>query len=779
MERRLFFDADRLPLPALASAVLAGDLLVQCLPRLPSWPWPLAASLCVLVLAHRWPRLRWIMWFLLACAWSTWRADIALQARLPPGLSGKNIEVTGQVRGLPESGAEARRFVVFVDHARFHDKPVQLHGRVHVSWYGHAHDRRVAPCSRWHLRLRLKRPRGLMNPGGFDSERSALQRGIEAVGYVRHEGPNRLLPTHGPCLDRWRAAISRQIGQRVHDTHDAHLLQALAVGDKRGLSDAQWQVARRTGVSHLLAISGFHIGIAALFGVLLVRLLWNIRPQWGRCLPRPLAAVMAGCLMAAMYAALAGFALPTLRALLMIATVTAARLQRRRIGAMASLAAALLVIVVADPLAVLSDGFWLSFAAVALLLLCLGGSGAGRGGYLHTLGRAQLVMTVALLPLTVGFFGQASPLGAGANLVAVPVVSLLVVPLTLSGTVLLGIWPGGATMALQAAARVMHWQWWMLAHMAAWPLARWYLPMAPWWALPLALLGALWLFAPRGMHGRWLGLALMLPLLVPGVDPAASGAFRATVLDVGQGLSIVVRTRRHALLFDAGAHYPSGFDLGEAAVVPALHALGVTRLDLMMISHGDNDHAGGAPAVARAFPVARELGGEPRRSPRLQLRHCHAGQHWQWDGVRMRVLAPRLHAAATAHSNDRGCVLLIAGRAGRLLLTGDITQRIEPLVARQLQASTPLVLQVPHHGSHTSSSTAFIHASQPELAIVSAGWHNRYGHPAPVVVARYRAVGVPLLNTATSGAVRLRFPANGKPFVIARWRLRHTRYWRE
>jgi competence protein ComEC len=398
--------------------------------------------------------------------------------------------------------------------------------------------------------------------------------------------------------------------------------------------------------------------------------------------------------------------------------------------------------------------------------------------HMRALGTAQLVMTVSLLPLTVWFFGQASLLGAVSNLVAVPWVSLLVVPLTLAGTVLLGIWPAAAGTLWRIAGWLMHGLWALLEYMAQWPGAHWYLPQVGLAALVLAMLGAIWMLLPRGVPARWLGALLFLPLLWPRADLPAPGAFRALAIDVGQGLSVLVRTRHHAMVYDFGAKYPSGFDLGRAAVLPALHALGVRRLDLLMISHGDNDHAGGAPAVAAAFPEAPRFGGEPQRG-HLSMKPCRRGQSWSWDGVTLRVLSPAGPGGQTRYGNDRSCVLLVSGRGGRLLLTGDISDRIEPRVAIAVGRGPPLVLLVPHHGSKTSSSAAFIAALRPRLAIVSAGWLNRFGHPAPTVVARYAAAGVPLLNTATSGAIRIRFPVHAPPQVGDRWRWRQRPYWRE
>ncbi|HET8899401.1 MAG TPA: DNA internalization-related competence protein ComEC/Rec2 [Rhodanobacteraceae bacterium] len=764
----------RLSSVAIALAALAGATLVQWSPLLPPAPLDFALGVMAVLLAWHSPRWRWLALLLLAVAWCAWRAALVLDQRLPRELEKRDFDVSGVVTGLPETGAGATVFNFIPEQTMLDGRAIPLHGELRVAWYGAPADR-LQPCTRWTLRLRLRRPRGLLDPGAFDSERYALVNRRSAVGYVRDAQPPVAAGAADWCVDRWRARIAAAIATAVPDACDAHLLQALTVGDTRGLSDADWAVARVTGVTHLLAISGFHVGVAALAGVLLVRLVWWALPWLALRVPRQPVQALAALLAGSAYGALAGFGLPTTRTLLMIGVAALALGMRRAVGALDALALALLAILVVDPLAVLSAGFWLSFAGVAFLML-----GFARPRrlleHLKALGAAQWAMSVALLPLTVAFFGQAAPLGALSNLVAVPVVSLLAVPAALLGVL---AWPVSMTLAAfcwQAAAWVMHMLWSGLAVLAALPASAWYLPLPTVFSVGLALLGAVWLLLPRGVPLRWFGLCLFLPLLAPRLPAPAAGAFQADVLDVGQGLSVLLRTRHHALLYDAGAKYPSGFDVGEAAVLPALHALGVRELAAMMISHGDNDHAGGAPAVALAYPHAVLFGSEPARSP-LPLLRCRAGQHWHWDGVSFRVLHPT--AAWQDADNDGSCVLLVTGAAGRMLLTGDISATVEPAVAAAAGTGLPLVLLVPHHGSKSSSSGAFLTALAPQLALVSAGWLSRYGHPAASVVARYRDLGIPLLNTADSGAIGIDFPADGAPRLRWRWRRTAARYWRE
>lgn len=764
----------RLTAISTALALLLGVLLVQWLPRLPPRVWLLPCLPVIALLAWRWPRRRWLACLLLGVVWAVWRGGMAMEARLPRALEGVDLTVIGTIADLPLSHPDASRFTLRVEQASVDGKPVALHGAVSVSWYDDAPA--LKPCTRWRLMLRLKRPRGLLDPGAADSERSALERGIVATGYVRDDPDNARLGSQPWCVAAIRDAVARGIAARVRDHHDAALLQAFTVGDTRGLQQQDWAVARANGVSHLIAISGFHVGVAAVFGVGLAWVLYALWPALGLRLPRPQAQAAAALLVAAIYSALAGFGLPTVRTLLMIAVVTLARCSRRGNSGAQSLSLAMIAILLVDPLAVLAAGFWLSFIGVGFLMLCLQSRGRGVRAFLHELTAGQLVMTVALLPLTMWFFGQASLVGALSNLIAVPLVSFVIVPCALCGMLMLGLCPPLAAPVLWLAATMVHAQWWLLEQLANWPGAHWYLPAVQPYALLLAVLGALWLFMPRGVPLRWLGLLLFLPLLRPPLFTPSPGSFNVWVLDVGQGLSVMLRTHDHVLVYDAGARYPSGFDLGEAAVLPSLHALGIARLDMLMISHGDNDHAGGAKVVAEAFPQAVRYAGEPARM-RVSMQQCVAGQAWDWDGVHFRLLNPA--AGAGDRDNDSSCVLLVEGHSGRLLLTGDISSAVEPQVAAALGAGPPIVLLVPHHGSKTSSSDAFITAVAPSLAVVSAGWRNRFGHPKPEVLARYAAHAVPVFNTAEQGAVELDFPADAPPRREAGWRLRQPRYWRE
>nr|WP_281377947.1 DNA internalization-related competence protein ComEC/Rec2 [Chiayiivirga flava] len=731
-------------------------------------PVAIALGLVGLGLLLRRPRWRCAAALLFGTGLTCLHLAAAMQARLPHALEGVDLQVQGTVVGLPRADASGTRFEFRVDAA--HGDAAALTGRLlRLGWYRSGPV--PAPGSRWALTLRLKRPRGGVNPGGFDAERHALDRGIAATGYVRDVATNRALAPGGG-VDALRAALSDAIARAV-DAPEARFVQALAVGDTRGLDDDDWTVLRATGITHLIAISGLHVGIVAGFGALLARLLYRLVPGLGLRLPLPQAAALAALAAASGYTALAGFALPTVRTLLMIAAALAAVLLRRAFSGAQSLALALIAMLLADPLAVLNAGFWLSFLGVAWLLWCL--PQAWRVSPLHALLSAQGVSTLGLLPLTVWFFGQASVAGPLANLVAVPWVSFVVVPVALAGTALALFAEAWGAPLFALSAWLMQALWLLLEPLAALRGSLVYLPDASPAAFGLALLGALWLLLPRGVPGKPLALLLLLPLLWPARLQPPHGEADIVLLDVGQGLSVLVRTRQHALLYDAGPSYPAGADLGASAVVPALRGLGVARLDRMVLSHGDNDHAGGAEAVRRVFPPSRSL--VQRREPQADETPCLAGMRWTWDGVAFEVLHPP--PLFPYFGNDSSCVLRIETADGSVaLLPGDISETIESRLRRMHpDALDADLLIVPHHGSATSSSGAFIDAVSPQLALVASGHRNRFGLPRAEVLARYRRRGIALLDTAAAGAVHVRL--GGGVHVREARRIDRPRPWRE
>lgn len=749
-------------LTRFAPGFLVGAVAACALPALP----PSAATLAGLLLglALLWmPRRAWRVGasVLVGAAWFVLHAQASLQGRWPAERDGQDARLRVEVVGLPKTDVRQTRFEARVVRAEHLDEGARLR----LNWYAPAPDLR--PGDRIDATLRLRRPRGLVNPGGFDFERHALVERIAAVGYVRSGVV--VEPGQGGGIDRMRLRIAERIDERVGDPVIAALLRALAVGDVRGLRDAQWDTLRATGTGHLIAISGLHVGLVAAFGAWGFLGLYRLFPRLGLRWPRPQAMAVGALATATGYALLAGFGVPVVRTLLMIAVALAAVLLRRAIRGVDALLLAALVVVAVDPLSVLGAGFWLSFLGVAFLIWAMTGSEARFGG----LWRTQVAMSIGLLPVGAWWFAQTSLIGFFANLVAVPWITFVVVPLLLLalGIDALAGWSGLYLLPAQLLKPL----WWALGESARTPLAEWQFAQFGAGALLLALLGAAWALLPRGVPLRWAGLLLMLPLLWPTREVLGEGEFELTVFDVGQGLSVLVRTRDHALLYDAGARWSEDRDVGDAVVVPSLHALGQRRLDRLMISHLDDDHAGGRDAVLRAFPEARQsIGNDADPAPR-----CEAGQRWRWDGVDFAVLHPPPHFPDL--DNDNSCVLRVASSHGSALLPGDIGALIEQrLVREQAEAVDVDVVVAAHHGSRHSSSPAFVAATSADTVVFARGWRNRFGHPAPEVAARWRAAGAIAADAAVQGAVRLRFSADGRRLDAQRdlgtvfWRERGT-----
>ncbi|QDH71792.1 DNA internalization-related competence protein ComEC/Rec2 [Lysobacter alkalisoli] len=740
--------------------LLAGITAMLLLPRMP--PWPLCAALLAVGFALLWRGRRVAAAALLGAGLAGLHVVHALSLQLPVALERSDIVVSGRIVDLPEHDPRRTRFAFRV--ARDGGQHDALRGRLlRLAWYDDDIEARSAlrAGQHWRFTVRVRAPRGLSNPGGFDSEKYALARRIAAHGYVRDpDQAVRLRPGRG--INAWRESMAERIEAAV-ESPSSRFVRALALGDTRGLDDDDWALLRADGLTHLVAISGLHVGLVAGFAALLGSAVWWLVPALGRRWPRPIAAAMVGLIAAAVYAAVAGFALPTVRALLMVVTVAMMRVLRRRLSLPDALVTAAMVILLADPLSPLMSGFWLSFAGVAWLVWCLPDiERSPVRGFLS----AQAVATIGLLPLGVVLFGQASLAGPLANLVAVPWWTMVVTPLVLVGTLLEAVHVGAGEWLWRLATFCFDLAWPLFTWLGNGPMAVAWLPESRWFALPLAMLGAFWLLLPRGLPGRPLALLLWLPLLLPARNLPAPGEAELLVIDVGQGTSVLVRTANHSLLYDMGPAVRDGYDAGERAVVPALRALGVRQLDRAVVSHADNDHVGGLEAVVREYPVD-SLWASPGSGVEA-ARGCVAGDAWWWDGVGFSFLHPTPYFPYSG--NEASCVLRIETAHGSALLTGDIGAVVERIMLkRQPQQVRAEVVLVGHHGSADSSDPAFVEATGARLAVVSSGFGNRFRHPRPEVVERWRAAGAEVPDTARDGALRIRLGPDG-PSLEARRR---------
>lgn len=750
---------------ALAAGWLAGAALALAGHALPALPLLGAAALGALAATFFDRRGAVVLAAALGALWTTHAASHALAARLDPALAGRTLLVTARVADIPRREPGRLRFTLAGARAWVDGRQVRVPRRMAITWYRPAG---VLPRAgeRWRFALRLHRPRSLSDPSVFDYTAWTLAHGIGAVGYVYRDRAARLEPAAGSLL-RLRARIARSVSAALPDDPYAGLVAGLAVGARGGVTDAQWRTLRATGTSHLLAISGLHLGLVAVLVFVLVDLLARRVPALVRRVPARLVAAAAAALAALGYATLAGFGLPTQRALIMLALPLLALALRRRLAVADALAVAAVLVILVTPLAILSASFWLSFGAVTALVYGLRSARPGRG-----LVRAQLVVSLGLVPLAAAFFGAVSLVGPVANLVAIPVVGWTVVPAALSGALATLVHPGWGVPFFHAAAWVLARLWPCLQWLAGLPGAKLALGPPTWPVLAAAAAGAICLLAPRGLGVRLAGVALVLPLVWPPLPARPhAGDFRVTVLDVGQGLAAVVTTADHVLLVDTGPRWWGENSAGREIVLPYLRAQGLGRPDLVVLSHADADHAGGLAAIEERWPRLPVLS-----SARAGVHRCHAGERWEWDGVTFAVLGPR--TGIESSRNNRSCVLRVAGPGGTVLFPGDIEAAGEGrLLARAAPRLAADVVLAPHHGSLTSSTPGFVAAVHPDYVVFATGYRNRYGFPRPAIVARYRAAGAMPLDTAHDGAIVFSFTAAHGVRLVERYRRTHRRPW--
>lgn len=779
-------------------AFLVGILVFQQLTTLPDMRWSgLLIPLILLVIFIQWLRLPALagcgfLWALLNVAGpfaTSSPGGLASALDHPaqaldhptPALDGEDVLIKGVIASIPSARERGVRFEFEVSSLTRGDTPQAAAGRILLSWYQTRSENQAPPELRvgdtWQLQVRLKPPRSLMNPGGFDYEGWLFRHHLHATGYVRAADVNQRIATDTGryAIDRLRQKLADGIQAALPGSPYAGVITALAIGEQRAISNAQWDVFALTGTTHLVAISGSHITLIAGLLFFLARWGWARAGSWPLRFPAPKAAAMIALAGAIYYAALAGFSVPVQRALIMVMVVMIGILWQRNRQLSHTLAVALLLVLLYDPLAVMEAGFWLSFGTVAMILFAMSNRLAisrltTGSGIWWQWGRLHWLIAIGLAPVMLMMFQQVSLVSPLANFIAVPWMNVLSVPLTLLGTLSILVMPPLGHFFLSLAEYSIAALWFVLQWMSSIEMAQWTQHAPPWWALFPALVGVALLLSPKGLPVRWLGLVWLLPMFFTPIPQPAVGEVWFTLLDVGQGLSAVARTRNHTLVFDSGARVSENFDTGEAVVTPFLRSVGVTRLDTLIISHGDNDHIGGVPSILQKMAVQRTLSGVPRHTllfmSESRVEQCVSGQTWQWDGVEFLMLNPPAEAVDGAHSdtghheNNSSCVLRITTAAGSILLPGDIEKGAERMLLDTQPDTLPArILVAPHHGSKTSSTQDFIDAVHPEYILFPVGYRNRYGHPKAEVVARYQAANAQMFDSARHGAITFKLGA--------------------
>jgi competence protein ComEC len=761
-----------------AGAFALGALYIQTQATLPDECYTQLMPLAVVL----WLRLRKthlpLACALLLCLGALYAAvdgHVKMRAAVSVLQGPRDVVVIGTIDSFVSRGMKSSTFQLKVHQVA----ETSHHLRMRVRWYGVMPN--VQPGEVWRLKLRVRPLTARFNPGGFDRAGWLWQQGITLAAYVRDAETAALMGRTMWSTSRWRDRLSQRISTLLVDAPRIGLVKALLIGDRREISERERAILRQTGTAHLVAISGLHVGLAAGCGFVLVNMMWR---RCGRLAERYASARVAAAAAlgtATIYAALAGFSLPTERALVMCVVVLGGLLSRRRVPSTTAFAIGVATLVLVQPAGVASAGFWLSCGAVAVLIYGLQGRSAD--GRVYALLRAQWVAGLGLAPLTLLFFGQTPTIGVVANAIAVPLVGMLIVPVLLFGGVALAITDSLAAPLLMTGATLLDWMFvlldWLAEHNVS---VRATAEIA---TLKLALAGAGAALILSRLPGRTIGLLLWLPLFAARPETPPPGSFTAIVLDVGQGLAVVVRTNNHTLLFDTGPRF-GRYSAAKSLLLPAFESLHIDRLDVLLVSHRDNDHAGGADIVLRNLPVGLYMGDASVRirEPRV----CRAGQAWTWDGVQFAVLHPR--ADTRGSRNNRSCVLRVSSGQNTLLLPADIeAQGEQALLASNTQLSAAdkvtnsdsgglleaKVLVAPHHGSQTSSTESFVRAVAPTTVVYSAGAGNRYAMPHAPVVARYQRLGVRQLNTAIDGAVMMTFAPNNT--TIRSYASAARRYW--
>ncbi|HYN58799.1 MAG TPA: DNA internalization-related competence protein ComEC/Rec2 [Rubrivivax sp.] len=518
----------------------------------------------------------------LAFASTGWRATSRLAQALPPELEGRDLQLTGVVARMPQLGLQGTRFIFRVEQASLDGQPVRVPERVSLGWYrgfdGDAliagPDQELRAGQRWRLTVRLRQPHGTLNPHGFDLELWLFEQGIRASGTVRASAgtvTRKLADDVAHPVERARQSVRDAILVRVPDAQAAGVLAALAVGDQAAIERDDWDLFRHTGVAHLMSISGLHVTMFAWLAGALLGGLWRCSGRLMLAIPAPLAARWGGVLAAAAYALLAGWGVPAQRTLWMLAAVALLRSGGVHWPQPLVLLAAAGVVTLLDPWAVMQPGFWLSFVAVGLLIASepVSGRVAAQSSEsrwqrlkvsLRAALRTQGVASIGLAPLSMVFFQQVSLVGFVANLLAIPLVTLAIVPLALLGTLFNPLW-ALASALVQALV-------WVLAWFSTWRFGLWTAAAAPAWGVASGLLGGALLIMPLPWRLRLLGL----PLLAPTLDRPAVGEFEVVAADIGQGTAVLVRTHKHLLLYDTGPNYSSEADAAQRVLLPLLRA---------------------------------------------------------------------------------------------------------------------------------------------------------------------------------------------------------------
>lgn len=756
-------------------AFLLGVLFLQNFTHLPAqqWIWIL---LIIAIIIVRWNFLRLALAFILGFAWCLWYAHHQMSWTLPENLEGKTILVKGNISSIPDISQHKNAFLFSLQEVE--SKPTA--SLLRLSWHSKNPNigKQLHVGDQWEFKVRLKKIHGLMNPGGFDYEAWALQGGIRAHGYIVDRPENKLLSCHWYIhpIDRAREFLKTKIENHLPRSNTSPWIVALSLGERHGIDPENWEVLRNTGTNHLMAIAGLHIGFMSGFVFSIVVWVWR-RTRFCLRIPAQHAGSIAALLMALIYSAMAGFSLPTQRACIMLTVFLAILLMRRKMISWQGWSLALLLVLLLNPLSVLTESFWLSFGAVVFIIYGISARLSPKGLWWKW-GRIQWVIAVGLVPFGIWLFQEFSLISFVANSIAIPWVGFLIVPLCLLGSFLILFSGSLGGFILIVADKLLSILWSSLTWFAHLSWGSWYLAMPNIWILLAACLGMFLLLLPIGFPGRFFGGVWLLPLFFHQTPVPKPSDVWLTLLDVGQGLATVVQTTHHILVFDTGAKLSPSFDMGESVVLPFLRSIEAKKVDMLVVSHGDNDHIGGAGAILKRLPVSLIKTSVPEKFSSTNTNICLRGETWNWDGVNFKFLYPSREQLNLG--NDSSCVLRITSGNNHILLTGDIEKFSENyLVDREGEKLKSDILVAPHHGSKTSGVDEFINYVNPQFVLFPIGYRNRYHFPHSSVVAKYDVLGAQRFDSVSAGSIKFLVSRNQPLARPILFREIHHRYWND
>ena len=692
--------------------------------------------------------------------WVMLYAQLQLTHQLPKPMQGKALSVIGKVVSLPQQKQNITGFL-FRTKKRLYK----------LNWY--YLKQTIHPGDVWHLWVKLKRPHGFMNPGGLDYESYLFAKGINATGYVVNKRPNKLISSvwYSQPFNRLRQLLYNKVQHLFANKSLVGFILALVTGSRQAVTPEQWQILRHTGTNHLIAIAGLHVGLVAGFVFFLISFLWR-RISWLTVrIAAQQAAAICSLLAALFYSLLAGFSLQTQRAFIMLLFVFGMLIIKRRIMPWNGWCLALLMVLILNPLNVITLSFWMSFMAVAAIIYCT----TGRGGvkkFWSKYYKIQWVIMVSVIPLSLLMFHEASLISIVANVIAVPWFGLAIMPLCFCGAIALCFSQHLGYLFLWLALKNLQGLWFILQFLATLPHVILQQSIPNIWILGFMLMAIILILAPRKFPAKYLALIFLLPLLTyrfpaPKVNQVWFGLF-----DVGQGLASIVRTQHHILIFDTGPRFGS-FDAGKAVILPYLQFYGIKKIDMLMVSHGDNDHIGGAQSILQNIKVNKILTSVPWKI-KHHAHHCYRGQQWEWDGVQFKVLSPL--KGEKYNGNNSSCVLRITAGNQSILLTGDMQKPIEDRLLAAKDKLSATVLVAPHHGSRTSSSWKFVKAAHPKFILYPTGYRNRFHFPSITVRHRYQKIGAKAYNVAYTGMISCKL--NGDKALLPQlYRVQHKHIW--